>query len=340
MGFFAVVRDSPDEPPFKVLECHLNLWSLGGLGRRVFKFDVGLRLQGSDDFSEFRLAVPFGTSRYKNLARATRNNEIAELLFGGPAPAPVAVSYTAQVEPAMSGKDYTLWRVELPNRVKRQEEVYVRIRFDVDNKGREWIWKRWLWGAYGAIVDLRVADVREAVGVPNWEGLKERIVPIERLNLFVMAPSSLQAAAMSPTPRYIRVLEGKAWVPYIGRAPDLFRTGKLIVYSWRSDEHAQECIDTHTPFRVFLDLNRASVLANPLVAGAFATLTVFLGSLMAINIGDITRSTHVAWGAVAAVLAVGSIGLLSLVLRFVSGLRRIAQRAFFWFENLVYGSQE
>ena len=243
---------------------------------------------------------------------------------------------------ALSGKDFTLWNIELSNKVEADEEVYVRIRFEVDNKGRTWIWKRWLLGAYGAIVDMRVSEVREAVGVPQWDGLKDRIVPIDTLNLFVIAPSTLQVAAINPTPRYIRMLEGKAWVPYIGRAPDLFRTGKLIVYYWRhrSEDQDGRKITPESPFRVFMDLNRASVLGNPIVAGTLAFVAVFFGSLLAINAKDIFASTELIWAAIATGITLASVVGIGLVLSIFGDLRRLAQRLFFSFENLIYGSHD
>jgi hypothetical protein len=185
---------------------------------------------------------------------------------------------------------------------------------------------------------LRIAEVREAVGLSKWDGLIERIVPIETLNLFVVAPSTLQAAAISPAPRYIRVLEGNAWAPYIGRAPDLFRSGKLIVYYWRhkSEDEGKRAIDPDNPFRAFIDLNRPSIFANPIVAILLALSVVIAGSLFAKHDSDIISSAAFLWGLGSAVLAAFSLGLVTLIVRLVPKVRNACEKIYLAIENALY----
>lgn len=342
MGFFAVLRGSADAAPFSIRECHLNLWSLGGIGRRVFKFDVGLWLEAEREFADLQIAIPFGSSQHKDLADVTRNHQISELIFSGPPPAKPVSVFSAEVDEKLSGKDYTLWNVELAQKVATKESIYVRLRFEVDDKGRVWTWKRWLFGSYGATVDIRVAEVREAVGVRNWEGLKDRIVTIDALYLFVIAPSTLQATGMSPAPTYIRLLEGKAWKPYIGRATDLFHSDKLVIYQWRnfSSEKDAKPIDPQHPYRVFLDLNRASVLGNPIVASVVAFAIVLGAALLAVNGEEIVTSAAFVWSGFSIGIAfLGLTGVL-LILRFVGFIRRPVLKAFLLFENFLYGADD
>lgn len=339
MGFFAVIRDSAEAAAaFRIKECHVNLWSLGGLGRRVFTLDVGLWLEATRSFSAVRLAIPFGTSGHQDLSHLMKNQQIADLIFGGPVPAEPISSYKAAKDESLSGKDHSVWNIELAQTVNPEDEVYLRVRFDISDKGRGWIWKRWLLAAYGALVDVRIAEVREAVGLSKWDGLIARIVPIETLNLFIVAPSTLQAAAISPTPRYIRVLEGKAWVPYIGRAPDLFRSGKLIVYYWRyrSEDYAKKVIEPDYPFRAFLDLNRPSTFANPVVAIVLALSVVVAGSLIANHDSDIVSSAAFLWGLITAALAAAGLGLVTLVMRIIPSARNAGERIFLAVENALY----
>lgn len=341
MGYFAVISDG-DEAAFRVSECHINFWSLGGLGHRVFQFDVGLRLIASKPFSLVKMVIPLGTNPngWHDLAEVIRTPSISELIFGGPAPATVANVLKAERDEALSGKAYSFWTLRLASEV--QTEAYVRVRFDVVDRGREWIWKRVGLATSGAIVDLRVAETREAVNVEAWQALKNKIVPIEELNLFVMAPSTLQLKVTSPIPRYIRLLEGRAWGSYIGRAPDLFRTGKLIVYYWRhkSTEDVPP-IDVDNPFRAFLDLDKQDLLTtfgNRTQALLLVFATVLFAGLLGPHTGDIARSiVDLPMRVIIATAGVLGVGTLATsVIRLQSGARAAAWSVLSHVESVLF----
>jgi len=90
------------------------------------------------------------------------------------------------------------------------------------------------------------------VSVPGCGALESLILPIKELNLFLIAPGSLQFRAVSPPLHYMRLLEGRVWEPYLGRAADFWRTGKLVICEWRN----KDSVSPMAPFRAFVDLSR------------------------------------------------------------------------------------
>jgi hypothetical protein len=151
MGFFAVARD-PTDNTFEVLQCHLNLWSLGGLfGRRVFLLDIGLRIKagGDGDVSRFQLAIPFGIDEkgYEDLYEYFIQLRIAELIFGRPVTVSASrlrIEYftngktsfdeinvtpisRADIDKKLSGKDSSFWTVNLTKPITSGLESYIRI---------------------------------------------------------------------------------------------------------------------------------------------------------------------------------------------------------------------
>ena len=307
MGFFAVVREQ--EQPFEVEVCHLNLWSLAGLFRRSFFWDVGLSLKANDHIplSHFGLALPFSTEPggMRDLSNSLKTPEISELVFGTSVTISGAeIKYIkedgtvdlvlSQVSTNQSnklkersGKTFSFWNIKLSEPIPAGEKKYVRIRFDVYNLGRTWIWKPF---KGGAILDLRVADLRETIIFEEWDDLENRIVPIDDLYLFVVAPSWLQHASSSPQLRYMRVLEGRVWENYLRRKTDFFRLEKMVIYYWRRGSTPSEKNRAHpeslkrtntiTPFRAFLDLNKSNVIS---AVGNFVltVIAVFLAALIA-----------------------------------------------------------
>jgi len=135
MGFFAVLKDSSDNP-FEVIQCHLNLWSLAGLlGRRTFFWDVGLWLKADKGtVTSFQLALPFGTERtqMKDLHDHVLNQSIAQLIFGKPVNiqpsaidwgyGPIDVAYVIKGIKEQSEKGFSRWKFSLnpPPHPKRE----------------------------------------------------------------------------------------------------------------------------------------------------------------------------------------------------------------------------
>jgi hypothetical protein len=157
----------------------------------------------------------------------------------------------------------------------------LRIRFPMRTLGRTWIWMR---SRRGALIDIRVADIREIV-VPTEVGAKiaaygEQFVAIENLRVFVIVPAYLLSRATSPTPHYMRLFEGRVWGKYMGgRAVDLWRSEKLMIYQWRSDTRIDTKDNATDPFRAFLVLTKESGLLsfpNHLLIATLVVLGVLL----------------------------------------------------------------
>ena len=267
MGFFAVLADDSDKR-FKVKECHLNLWSLGGFGRRVFYWDVGLRLEADQGkLSKFQLVIPFGTegAGIQDLGDCLLDQNVAHLIFGKPVKiqdsnidygqGPLSVGNVPRTDARLvkerSDKDVSFWSLSVSPPIESGKQAYLRVRFEIRNLGRAWKWKRSCLAKVWALVDLRVADVRQAISIPDCKAFEPLIMPIERLNLFLIAPASLQLRVTSPPFHYMRLLEGSVWEPYLGRRTDLMRSQKLVIYEWRGEK-----VEAANPFRAFIDLSR------------------------------------------------------------------------------------
>jgi hypothetical protein len=276
MAFFAIIRDHDDS--FEVLQCHINIWCLGGiLGHSNFVWDVGLRLKGTVDkkVTKLYMAFPFGAegSGIEDLHDRLIHQHTAELVFGSPVkidgdeitydehPVVLGRVDTSRRIEDKCGPDYSFWEIAIAPTLAKDKELYVRIRIRIARCGSTWVWKRSLGRKNGALVDLRVSDVREAVAVEPWGSFKDRIVSIEKLNLLVIAPDFLQMRAVSPALRYMRLLESRAWENYLGQSPNLLGRRRLIIYHWRSQKG--EPVDVKTPFLAFLDLSRDYGFVRP-----------------------------------------------------------------------------
>lgn len=241
MAFFAVIREK-SEDSFTIAECHINLWSLGGiLGHRV--------LLGCSP------ALPFGTrdDAITDLRDRILDQSSGRLIFAGPVRVDgdtidygkgplrlgrVILGDTKRVE-ARSGKDHSVWTVRFAPALKTGERMYLRLRFAVANPGQIWIWKRSLLARNGALVDIRVSELRETVTVPDWMAFQDHI----------------QARAINPQTQYIRLLEGRVWERYLGRPAEWFDRRRLIIYHWQVAKE-NESVAPANPFRAFLDLSR------------------------------------------------------------------------------------
>jgi hypothetical protein len=305
MGFFAVVRTNPTDD-FSVVECHINLWCLAGLlKRRVFFFDVGLRLRaGVRDVSTIEMALPFGiygkeANGFEDLQPLFRDDAVCQLVFGrqvdregqklryqssnsGPTEIQTVDLDIAQCKrlDEYSGHDFSYWSLKLSSNIKRNPDSYIRLRFRVRNAGRTWIWKRSGLAKNGALIDLRVTDIRETTVEESWMAFRDRIASIEMLNFFVIAPSWLQLRSSSPSHHYMRLFEGRIWEKYLRRAVDLRRNEKLVIYQWRN---SRGTVSASNPFHAFLDLSQEFGLlrlGNHLRVAFFVTIFLTLLTLI------------------------------------------------------------
>jgi hypothetical protein len=292
MAYFAIIRDRDDS--FNVVQCHINIWCLGGIfGHSNFVWDVGLRLRGTTEtkIKKIYLALPIGTDRsgLEDLHDRLLDQHTAELVFGNPVkidgdeitydehPVTLARVDTCNRIEDKCGSDYSFWEVGIGPPLVPQKDLYIRMRLRIAHCGNTWVWKRSLGRKNGALVDLRVSDVREAVAVGTWASFKDRIVPIEKLNLLVIAPDFLQMRAVSPSLRYMRLLESRAWENYLGQSPNVLGRRRLIIYHWRSPK--DEPVDVKKPFLAFLDLSRDYGFVRP---ANHVTAAVFILAIAAI----------------------------------------------------------
>ncbi len=270
MAYFAIVKDR-DNKAFEVPICHLNLWVLPGLIGLCFQFDAGIHLRANEDgLTSFLLALPFSVAKdgIEDLHDLLLNRETAQLIFGEPVVVKGAtVSYGTVKDlkvgrvlaqkssevPVWSNrtKHCSVWKIDLASVLNCGEEQYVRLRFHIEGLGRRWMRKRSLMADNGAVMDFRVADIREAQEGMDWAGLQDRIVGIGTLYAFVIAPVSLQLRSVSPDLKYVRLLEGDAWEPYIRRRTGIVRSHQLLIFYWKATD-----VSVEKPFRGFLDLSR------------------------------------------------------------------------------------
>lgn len=270
MGYFAVLwpestRGRPADIP-GIRRCHINLWSLSSLipGRRLFYFDVGLELvAGAGPITEVELLLPFRVEEgpWKGRARNDKTAQdlydmistspAAELVFGGPVRIEQKDSGTSlrigdypallqlarvnsagvhQVDTGDQREDSSHYTVPLSTPIPPQQARYVRMRWRVFGSGPLWSWKR---SRGGAMFDFRVYDVRESRFAESEKPLRERMIPIDEINVFLIAPAKYQVTTTSPQSKYLRLLEAGAWRQYLRGTAYLWLRGAMVVYYWR-----------------------------------------------------------------------------------------------------------
>ncbi|MBI2987638.1 MAG: hypothetical protein HYY45_12810 [Deltaproteobacteria bacterium] len=359
MGYFAVLHD-PADGPFEVAQCHLNLWCLPGLfGHHVFLWDVGLRVKAGQDkgMSKIQMALPFGTEKegIEDLHDLLFEQRITQLIFArpvkvdgstidyglGPTNVVRVPKNETSFEKDLSGANYSFWKLNLSPHLEMGEEAYMRIRFKVRNPGRTWIWKHSGIAKYGAVVDLRIADVRETVTMPDWNAFENRILKIQKLNVFVSAPAPLQLRVTNPPLHYVRLLEGRAWEPYIGRAVDLLRLSKLVIYQWRNCE--DDPVDHNAPFRIFIDLSKEFPpirIGDLLLTAVLLFLSILIGFYLAPHLPTINKKMLDLWSKfqilVGGLTLLGFLALVFRNYRYIRPLLDSVRKIFLKIEDLIY----
>lgn len=318
MGYFAVLdADSTQGSNSPYIErCHLNLWALPGLfpGRRLFYMDIGLEVAAGDaPVSRLQVLLPFrielgrwpdSTDVVQDLFDAVIDPTSAELIFGGPVTMSragesyflevgdyankmrvIRVNPTASkvVEDHRVRSDSSLIEIVLHEKIAAGETAYCRLR--VRAFGTPPLWRSTRLSGI-TTVDFRICDVRESNFVNTERHLRERILDIDRANIFFMAPSNLIAQARSPEFKYLRSLETGAWKRYLEGAAFRGVGGGMLVYYWSHKHVARDGaeqqsrssapINADNPFRILLSLQR------PRIAGWWITvLQIIIGVLAA-----------------------------------------------------------
>lgn len=251
-----------------------------------------------------RLPVDVETGGEKDLYETLSSQDIAELVFGGPVTLTTDPAVAVQrlsfadgdlvcariddghVVRADDGADpyTTIVTVPLQRPVQPGESRYFRMRFRVYRPGPTWRWRGpWL-ARTGGRLDLRVNDVRESRSAAAERVLRERVLPIEALNVFVVLPRWLKPTLANPDLAYVRTLEAGAWTSYLHGAPHVGKPDRLTVHYWKHSARPDVPADTAAvtndkPFRVFLETERHSPFY-----GWWGYLRIALGVLLALAI--------------------------------------------------------
>jgi hypothetical protein len=360
MGSFAILHGDEDDD-FLVEACHLNLWSLSAFLRRVLYFDVGIKIVAqARSVQRFEILLPFdigvevqpkGIFGAEDIGDRITNERVGSLVFGESVTVSGRVlsfapdsslrvlgvksferDETASLELAKGGM--SLWKCKLSGRLNPNQVGYVRIRFHPTRGGRTWVWGR---SKRTVVVDLRVNEPRETVGHtgldPIFRDLEKRTVGIEKLNALVIAPSWLENSQASPRLRYVRLFEGVTWEPYLGRAVDLRRSDKLLIYHWRA-LHIRS--DGTKPFRGFLAFRvepRWPAWFAPVATAVAAAVLVLAGLGVGTTLPTIVLPA-VSVGAL--VFGIGVIERLRSNASLLLALPGVIKRGFMRAEHVIY----
>ncbi len=282
MSLFAVISEGENPAP-AIDVMHVNYWCLGGLFRRVFLCDVGVKfIAGDRTVDRIMLVVPFAATSDDliDLSDTMAQHKVSALVFGEPLTAVTTDGGVHTIKTA-DDEEFRLHKLAIhkstfeavpgPNpaticsiwvdpAVPAGDSAYFRARFRVGDPGRTWLRRRRLLRTARALVDLRVNDMREVVDEPRLLERRVKVLDIKQLNVFVIDDWRMQMRVASPATRHIRILEGHAWERYLGRTTDLLRRDKLVIYYWRPDP--EEPVTRDRPFRAFLDLSSEQSLGS------------------------------------------------------------------------------
>ena len=121
--------------------------------------------------------------------------------------------------------------------------------------------------------------------MPHGDVYEARLIPIKQLNCFVILPGFFRTARLSPATRYVRLLEGRRWERYLGRATGLFGASKLVITYWRPDYE----VSPQKEFRAFLDLRREG-WTDRLATFSLALTAVLDGTALMSNPHDLAKA--------------------------------------------------
>lgn len=360
MGTFGIEAD----PPIRIDDCHINLWSLPGLLRREFLWDVGLRISLPDtdsQVSELHFLLPFGSdpsTKPVDLTADLEHEEVARLIFGRPVSVgqgridygkgPLVLTPIdptgSELDSKRSGRWYSRWVVQLQKPIAPGTVVYLRFRFKVRGLGRLWRWKRYLGVRSGALVDIRFSDFRETTLVKAWKRYETVLAPIENLYVFAIIPTRFVPSSASPEPHYVRFLEGRSWNGYTKRKAGRLGRAKLTILEWRRlpprspnpEPDSTKPVGTSVmdPLRILLDLRRERPLA-PLVATAVLAV-VAAGLLLKVDFRVgwwrvVVAGALVVWGSSGLAIALAALPYSN---RFVAAAARAVLRV----DDFLYGA--
>lgn len=289
MGFFGVLKPLVGEQQnvisseeFEVERLDINLWILPAIfGGRTLLCDIGVRVRAITGVSCFDVSLPFrlATNLIIDLKSAISDQDTGSLVFGIDVKDDPNSEYymlkalTGKPLDSPVSKTLTVVRITPMIAMEPGERSYFRFRTEIGSAGRLMAWRRSMLGRTQSIlIDARVSDLREAAFVPSELQAEQRMQDILALNCLVIAAAKLRSIRFHPELRYVRILEGSLWERYMGRALDLTRREKYVVYFWRS----QQPVTRGNEFRGFLELANARDSVSTAWLTAWFTIIVLL----------------------------------------------------------------
>ncbi len=308
MGFFAL-SGLGHQTPFEVEACHISFWVLPKAWYRLFGhnfcFDVGLRFKSEEPLRRLRIVIPFDSKQKQisDLSAVVLDPDFSPLIFGKPVT--VTNGYVTYDGP-LDGQDrindrvigispenstpeqistetpgFSIWTVELAEPTTSNEWTYVRFRIAANDPWRIWASKGWGLAKRGAVVDLRICDIRESLLLGHGQSESAHLVPIKQLFLFLVAPSYFVPNHFSPTLHYTRLLEPKVWARYLAGFSSHTDGAKFSIHQWRYTTGPSISVDH--PYRAYMDLSRefgrevffyyvAAIVSFPIVVHAIEAL--------------------------------------------------------------------
>lgn len=335
MTFFAVVRVD-DACDFKVDKVDLNLWVLPGvLGQQVLVCDIGVRATLETDATQtsplrFEMATPFVASGGPEdlIPRIRDDAKVCNLIFGDTGSSPRIAGQAWVYDDgdgevllqelnrpqctlrttAAAPRAFSVWIITTAGgNISSGSSVYVRFRFRLRRPGQLWTWQGASRRRSHAISDIRVNELRAQPQMTNSPDFSTRTKDVGRVNAFVIVPARLKAGRVSPEPKYVRILEGEVWGPYLGRRLSR-RSEPFVITYWPKPGG----VTSKSSFRGFIELERRRPTAGRaglLVVAFLAAFMTLLQSTNELSHSVLARSAIALW-----VLVAGTLTISSLVL--------------------------
>ena len=252
----------------KISESHINIWLLPALGGTYHILDVGFYLRNSHSaqkIDQVQTIVPLRNPEVSCLVTLMENRspQSWRVIFRGKEPLnrTVRSKFEPVEDPKSVPKTYSRWKVLFDPPINPGEERYIRIRFASYHRPA-------YLDSYGSFlgfgqrirIDLRLFDHREHAEFLNVpEHLEDKMIPIQKSCVYLVASHVRHPDLYSPEFAYIRILESPLWLGYIGRKPNLFRpkSRKMHIFAWkREKDESLPPLDSH---RIFISFRTSSI---------------------------------------------------------------------------------
>ena len=247
------------------------------------------------------------------------------------------------IVPGFARDQVTVCDVPLSNPIRAGQQRYVRVRFSIRHPRRVWTWRGLPVVRKGALVDIRVNDVRETISAGLQELMHGHVLPISSLNVFVIAPWGLREVLEHPEFRYVRILEGRAWERYLRWSTGILRPAKLVIYSWRQTD-----VSTTSPFVGFLRFTAdrpGPSLATYTGLLAVVFLISYFADIAAPHWAGLPARSFSLWNAIGLPTTITVVSVVTLLVLLLELRRNVHLRSiwdvvtfpYFWLEARIFG---